>query len=334
MNLLICTQKIDKDDPILGFFHRWVEEFAKHCEQVIVVCLQKGEYNLPNNVKVLSLGKEEGHSKIKYLFNFYKYIWQERKNYDSVFVHMNQIYVILGGLLWKLLNKKIGLWYAHGHVPFTLFWAEKLSNIIFTSTASGFNLPSKKLRIMGQGIDINFFSPAAIKPLPGLQLITTGRLSPVKNIEVLLEAVKQVVSRKNLKLLIIGGPGSTKDEPYINKLKSLVKEYKIESQVEFLGPKKQEELLSYLQQANLFVSASQTGSVDKAILEAMSCGVPVFLANPRLPLKNVSLYKNSEDLTELILDFSSEKNSPEIIRQEVVENHSLTNLVTKFIKLY
>ena len=32
MNLLLITQKIDKDDPILGFFHRWVEEFAKHFE--------------------------------------------------------------------------------------------------------------------------------------------------------------------------------------------------------------------------------------------------------------------------------------------------------------
>src|SRR3989338_3997811 len=96
MKLLIITQKVDKNDPILGFFHRWLEEFAKNVEKLTVICLGKGEYDLPENVRVLSLGKESGHSKIKYLRRFYKYIWMERKNYDAVFVHMNPEYVILG----------------------------------------------------------------------------------------------------------------------------------------------------------------------------------------------------------------------------------------------
>ena len=114
MNLLILTQKVDKNDAILGFFHSWILEFAKNYEKVTVICLYEGEHNLPNNVKVLSLGKEKGVSKITYLYNFYKFIFQERKNYDKVFVHMNQIYIILGGLFWKLSGKEIGLWYAHG----------------------------------------------------------------------------------------------------------------------------------------------------------------------------------------------------------------------------
>lgn len=58
---MIVTQKVDVNDPILGFFHRWVEEFAKHFERITVICLQKGEYNLPANVKVFSLGKEESN---------------------------------------------------------------------------------------------------------------------------------------------------------------------------------------------------------------------------------------------------------------------------------
>ena len=64
MKLLIITQKVDRNDPILGFFHRWLEEFAKNCEQVTVICLYKREYNLPGNVKVLSLGKESGGGRI------------------------------------------------------------------------------------------------------------------------------------------------------------------------------------------------------------------------------------------------------------------------------
>ena len=58
MKLLIITQKVDDHDDVLGFFVRWIEEFAKYVEKVTVVCLQKGTYYLPDNVTVLSLGKE------------------------------------------------------------------------------------------------------------------------------------------------------------------------------------------------------------------------------------------------------------------------------------
>ena len=113
MKLLILTQKVDRRDPILGFFHRWIEEFAKHYEQMIVICLQKGEFDLPKNVRVRSLGKEEKLGRWQYLIRFYKYIWQERKNYDAAFVHMNQEYVLLSWKFWKLWGKKIFLWRNH-----------------------------------------------------------------------------------------------------------------------------------------------------------------------------------------------------------------------------
>ena len=58
MKLLLVTQKVDEDDEVLGFMHRWIEEFAKHCEKVIVVCLREGSHSLPDNVEVHSLGKE------------------------------------------------------------------------------------------------------------------------------------------------------------------------------------------------------------------------------------------------------------------------------------
>ena len=59
MKLLITTQTVNINDPVLGFFHRWLKEFAENCEQVTVICLQVGEYQLPPNVKVISLGKEK-----------------------------------------------------------------------------------------------------------------------------------------------------------------------------------------------------------------------------------------------------------------------------------
>jgi len=170
MRLLIITQKVDVNDDILGFFHRWLEEFAKHCENIIVICLQKGEYDLPKNVKILSLGKEQKNfqfscrqkrlpvglifnfqsifnfsilKKLKYLLRFWKYIFVERKNYDKVFVHMNPEYVVLGGIFWRLMGKKIGLWYTHKAVNLKLRIAEKLANKIFTASKESFRLKSK-----------------------------------------------------------------------------------------------------------------------------------------------------------------------------------------------
>src|SRR4051812_10743399 len=99
--LLIVTQAIDQEDQVLGFFHKWVEEFAKHTESITVVCLREGKHSLPNNVRVFSLGKEKRKAlSLVYALRFLSRIWKEREAYKNVFVHMNTEYVLLGGLLW------------------------------------------------------------------------------------------------------------------------------------------------------------------------------------------------------------------------------------------
>src|SRR3989344_1746143 len=126
MKLLILTQKIDDNDDHFTFFLDWVLEFSDYFEKVTVVALWVKGYDLPSNVEVLSLGKESGESRVKYLFRFYKYIFLNRKDYDSVFIHMNVEYVILGGLFWRLMKKNVSLWYVHKHTDLKLFSAEKL----------------------------------------------------------------------------------------------------------------------------------------------------------------------------------------------------------------
>lgn len=281
MKLLILTQKVDKNDSNLGFFHKWLEEFAKNCEKLTVICLYKGEYDLPENVKVLSLGKEKGVCRLKYLFNFYKYIFKYKKDYDNVFVHMNQIYMILGGAWWKMMKKRIALWYAHGGVSNSLKVAEKITNIIFTSTPSGFRLKSKKIRIVGQGIDVNIFKSDKEKRDKNIfKIITVGRISPVKDYETLISAVEIVKNKiNNLKVEIVGDACTEDDKKYLSGLKELVKTKSLEDVINFIGPLSNEQVVSYLQSANLFVNMSYTGSLDKAILEAMSCGCLVLTCN-------------------------------------------------------
>ena len=67
----------------------------RNSERLLSFVLRKGEFNLPSNVRVLSLGKDRGW-KIKATFYFYIFTFYSTKDYDAVFVHMNPIWVVWG----------------------------------------------------------------------------------------------------------------------------------------------------------------------------------------------------------------------------------------------
>jgi len=351
MKLLILTQAVDENNPVLGFFVDWIKEFAKRCEGVIVICLFKGKYNLPDNVKVLSLGKEDGVSRIEYLHRFYKYIWQERKNYDSVFVHMNHIYAILGGWLWKIRNKKVGLWYAHKQVGFSPALAEKFVDIIFTASAKSFRIKSKKVKIVGHGIDTDKFKPRLSKGNNEIfKIVSAGRIAPIKNYETLIGAVElllKIDKNKKIEVNIIGAPQTEAEDEYLNKLQKLVTDKKLGEALSFLGAVTNKEVVNHLQSSDLFVNMSQTGSLDKAVLEAMACGKLIITANESfieilgdLSKKLILDDNNPVELADKIKFFMSADNQTEKqkiekeLREIVVNNHDLDNLVLKIIKIY
>src|SRR3989338_5542847 len=197
MRLLIITQKVDKNDQLLGFFIAWLERFSKKFEKINVLCLERGEFSLPDNVRVVSLGKDMRVSKPVQLFNFYKNIF--KKYYDSVFVHMNPIWVVLGGLSWKFMNKKIFFWYTHKAVTPKLRLAEKFADVIFTASKESFRLPSKKVIITGHGIDTELFQPSEKLKVKSekLMILSVGRIAPVKNYETLINAAK-ILKDKNI----------------------------------------------------------------------------------------------------------------------------------------
>ena len=349
MKILILTQKVDKNDDLLGFFHGWLKEFSEHFETVSVIGLGVGEYDLPDNVKVFSLGKEENNfqfsifnfQKLKYLINFYKLIWKLRNDYDSVFVHMNPEYVVLGGVFWRLWGKKIALWYTHKNIDFKLRVAEKITNIIFSASKESFRLKSKKLKVMGHGIDINRFLPNNdyFKKDGFFEIITVGRVSPTKNQLLIIEASKILVNKgvKNFICKIIGVPNTEVDKKYHKELKEYVEKNNLENFVKFIGSISHDKIIPYYQKSDIFINLSDTGSVDKVVLEAMSCGVCVFTSNEAfktiLPNKFL-LEKKSEILANKLESFVGLSNAHretmvKDLRELVVKNNALPNLIKK-----
>jgi len=344
MKILIFTQKIDKNDDILGFFHRWVEEFATRSEKVHVVCLFKGEHDLPDNVKVLSLGKEEGVSRLKYLSRFFKYVWKYRRDYDAVFVHMNQIYVILGGIFWRLFRKKIVLWYAHGSTSISLQIATIFANKVVTSTESGFRLKSKKKKVVGQGIDTKKFG-YCFADEQNLNLIFVGRISPIKKLETFIEAAS-ILKEKGLepRVIIVGGIGISTQDSYLEKLKKMVLEKRLDDDVFFAGPVPHKDLPDYLCKSQIFINPSQTGSLDKTGIEAMASGIPVITCNEAYSeiiggLEDRLMFKKDDatDLAEKIISFHESEDKRKIsleLRRIVEEGHSIKKLIPKILKSF
>ncbi len=327
MNILIITQKMDKTDAILGFFHRWVLEFAKNCERVTVICLYKGACALPENVKVFSLGKEEGASRLKYLARFYSYIFSQRKNYDYVFVHMNQMYVILGWIVWTLLRKKIGLWYAHGKTSFSLWCASRLSNIIFSSSPSGFRIKTKKLRVVGQGIDLDMFRN--FHYTRHNEILTVGRISRIKNIHLLLDLINLM---PDWKLLIVGEPITTEDKIYLTELHRIIDRHHLEEKVIFCGVKTGLELVTFYNHARVFINLSDTGSMDKVVLEAILCGCVTFTSNKAFHEYN-EIYLENKDAS-YIYDKINHAGNLEKLAVNISESHSLNRLIPKILNNY
>ncbi|MDE2079440.1 MAG: glycosyltransferase, partial [Patescibacteria group bacterium] len=241
----------------------WLQEFAKHFERVEVICLSKGKYDLPANVRVHSLGKERGAAcRAAYAFRFLSLVWRLRNEYDAAFVHMNPEYLVLAGWFWKLLGKKTALWYTHKSVDLKLHIAVFWADTVFTASKESFRLKTSKLRVMGHGIDTDFFSPD-----PSIQregwLLSVGRLMRAKRHDL---AIREA-ARSNTALRIAG------DGPERAHLEALAKE--LGADVTFLGACSPEKLRDMYRRAARLIHRSETGSLDKVVLEAAACGLQV-----------------------------------------------------------
>lgn len=272
MKFLVITQKVDKNDPVLGFFHRWIEEFAKNFEKITVICLEKGEFNLPKNVRVFSLGKEEKKSKIQYLINFYHYIWDERNNYDSVFVHMNQEYVLLAGDIWRLMGKKVYLWRNHAKGNLLTVLAVWLSHKVFYTSPSSFTARFKKSVQMPVGIDTDFFKPNPRVPRIPNSYLFLGRIAPVKRV---LEFVEWFNNLEGNPTATIAGAALPKDKDYEDLVRN-----RASDRVRFMGAVTREEAKDLYQSHETYVNFTPAGSFDKTILEAAACGAKLIVRNP------------------------------------------------------
>lgn len=342
MKLLIITQKVDLNDDVLGFTHGWIAEFSKKFEKVTVIALGAGEINLPGNVKVLSLGKEEGGSRVKYLINFYRHIWRERGNYDAVFVHMNREYVLLGGWFWKIRRKKICLWYNHAKGNILSALAGRLADIIFYTSPFSYFSKNRKAKVMPVGINTEIFFMDESVDRAVDSILCLGRISPVKNIDILIKAAK--ILKDQGKKFVANVVGSATDDNYYRGLKKMAEDYALSQMINFRGGIANLKTPFEYNQHEIFVNLTNSGSMDKTIYEAMACGALVILCNrsfekifPREFLAYLMFKEKDEnDLAQklakvLTMDDKLKGDYRAWAGRYVLENHSVIKLVAMVV---
>ncbi|MBI1888941.1 MAG: glycosyltransferase family 4 protein [Candidatus Spechtbacteria bacterium] len=348
MKLLIVTQKVDRNDDNLGFFHTWIEKFSSSVEKLYVVCLAKGEYELPSNVEVYSMGKERGASKIVELLKLEFYLWKHLSDVDGVFIHMAPMYAIASFPLVRLRKKRMILWYTHRSQNWKVSLAEKMVQRVLTASRESFRTKSKKVKILGHGVDTEMFQARARFSDDVFRILYAGRISAIKDLETLVAAI-DILSRTlcdtAFKVSILGRPLTPADVLYFKKMKEMIVRLGVEQYISFLGSVPHASIAPYYQKHDILINLCPTGGMDKVVLEAMSCGMLVTVSNETFrDLMSIDAHTcfeagNPRDLARKIVYFAglSREKRQELgvrLRDVVVKKHNLDTLVRNIISEY
>lgn len=140
------------------------------------------------------------------------------------------------------------------------------------------NLVGDRVRIVQNGVDIDRVDSILKKDNKktskngGFVIASIGRLIPVKNSLTILEAFQNSAIPHSCLSFI--GEGDLQEQ-----LLNFSKKFKIDDQIVFTGIIPREQVYKYLNDTDLFVSASRIEGFPVSALEAMACGCPVVLSD-------------------------------------------------------
>jgi glycosyltransferase involved in cell wall biosynthesis len=296
------------------------------------------------------VGKEKGYSEPRRVIEFYRFLFRilREDRIDACFSHMIPIFTILAGPVLRPKGIPVVTWYAHPSLTFTLRLAHHLSTRMVASIATAYPYRRDKLTAIGQGIDIDLFSPeVGVSPEAPPMILCAGGLSPVKDHPTLLKAAWLLRREPNLpfRVLILGGPATPRDKTYVLQLHHQVKQLGLEATVYFEPSVSMERLPPWYRRCGVYVNMTPTGSGDKVVWEAMACGKPSVVANEGFKEtlgeyadRLLFSYGKPEELAcrlKSLLSLSAEDRirMGDYLRTQVIKMHSLPRLVSNLLEI-
>lgn len=347
MKILIITQKYDSNDSNLGVFVDWWDRLAEKMEKIYILALEKRSEPLKSNIEVFSMGKEKDAGFFRKFLGFYSGLLKNIGKADAILVHMIPKYVILTAPIAFIYRKQIFMWYTGVAANRDLRIAVKFCRKIFTAHEAAMRIDTPKRVITGHGIDTEKFKVKSLKLKINDEIIilSIGRITPSKGHDLIIRTVADLIKDGyNIKLKIIGGVIQDYHQKYLESLKKLASDLKINEAVEFSGPVSYEKMPEYLGNSKVLINAVPFGGLDKVVLEAMSSGIISLSSNGAFlsvfPQEvSTDLFFKVRDLEDLknklknILDKKLYQNDGlrHELRDVVIKNHNLDNLINRII---
>jgi glycosyltransferase involved in cell wall biosynthesis len=264
------------------FIHSYLGHYARHFERVYYFSYANEAVDLPPNCVLV---KNPGFHRWFYAFSLP--LIQRRYFQACDVLRVMQMTGALPALVARLLYRKsfVGT-YGYNYRAFArlqgmplrgelfewrahlgLRWAD---GVIVTNPGLQAELlpkvPANRLVYLPNGVDTKIFKPSQPHP-PSLErkVIFVGRLDPVKNLFMLVEALA-LIQDFSLRLVLVG------DGPLRQPLGEQAAQLGVAC--DFAGTVLNETLPERLNAADVFVLPSQREGHPKALLEAMSCALP------------------------------------------------------------
>ena len=137
-------------------------------------------------------------------------------------------------------------------------------------------MPSARIEVIPNGVDLDRFHPpetppsAPAAPDRPLKLLTVGRLSATKRLDLLIDTVEHLRSGgTKVKLTVIGGGALEAD------LRRRLDGKQLRGVVTLAGRHQTREMPEIYRRHDVFVSASRQEGMSNAMLEAMASGLPL-----------------------------------------------------------
>ncbi len=346
--ILLFNLAVDEDDPVLGFAVPFIARIARDAESVDVITVRTGRYRLPPNVTVRSVGREAGRGRISSVVAFYVCLFRELRQGrpDFCFSHMNPLFVAFAGPFLRIRGIPVILWYSHRKRSVIVRIAHFFAWRIITSAPRGYDSDAEKVVITGQMTDTDFFKPDAGigKDLPPV-FISVGRIAPIKDLMTFVRAAALMRTAGRPCKCVCIGPVLPHDAAYYALLREEVGRLSLGDIFFFSGSLPYRDMPAAYARASFHVNLCATGALDKAVLEAMACGVPGIFANAEfVPLYGSFgdalrfKYGDPEDLARvltaaIVLTPAQSAAFGSALRAAVVREHSLESFMARFTAL-
>lgn len=345
--LIFICQSINPAEHVHQTTIEWIKALAsiEHYDYIKIITLRAGD-NTFANLKKVEVAKIKQTSAAVALFSFYSHIFNDLNRKTDIFIFQNGPYIALL-LPLRLAGFKIYQWLSHpAKNLFSYLSILGFANYVFTSASKALPIMSKRVEKIGVGINTSIFTRTVTDcSTIQYQFCTVGRISKSKNLLSMVELIKELKNQGlPNKSVLIGSPMTKEDERYEVILTEAIHRHGLASDISVKKAMSQKDLVKILSSSRFFINLSSTAA-DKAALEAMALGIPIFTNNENLaeyiPEKYRHLFfVNSHSVPVLVQKIQAilkippeeQKIIKELMSKEITANHSVSAKVGQVIK--